>query len=313
VRIPALTAGLVALCGTAHAADCAQPFSTEDLLSSLNRIENAAQGGDASGALAAANQLQSGLGCMTERLMPTLVVRTLRSLGAGFVVGGDEARGAAWFRTAIELDPQFEFGVEEFPSDHPVSRMYRGMRETLPPADPIVAPRAFLDGKYYLDGRTLREPAATDGRPHLLQQDRGGVSSWVIEGAAFPDSVLVAPVAVAAPGKVKEPKAKEPKDKAPAPSASGAYVRVRPPEKTPLIIGGAAIVLGAGAMYGGAILSRQKFDGVSDSEADLRRAQLTTNRLYLGSIALLAVGVGTTTWGVILDGGTPMPHVRVRF
>ena len=312
MRIPALLLGLSA--GVAHAADCAQPFSTENLLTALNDAENSAVSGDASGALAAAKRLEQGLACLQDRMMPSLVVRTYRSMAAGFVVGGNEERGGAWFRTAIELDPQFEFGIEEYPADHPVPRLYRAIRDTGSIGEPVTAPRGFVEGKYYLDGKSISAPAATADRPHLLQQDAGGIRSWLVEGAAFPDAVLQPEqVAAATPTKTKAPKAEKPKKGVPTPSPTGTYVRQRPPEKTPLIIGGATIVLGAGAMYGGAILSRQKFDGIEDSEDDLRRAQLTTNRLYLGSIALLAVGVGTTTWGIILDGGTPMPHVQIRF
>ena len=67
-------------------------------------------------------------------------------------------------------------------------------------------------------------------------------------------------------------------------------------------------------MYGLAIVQRQKFDDVKDSEEDLRKAQLATNRLYLGSLGVLAVGAGTLTWGIVLDGsGSPLPAIRGRF
>lgn len=325
MRIPALLIALIAPSGLAHAADCAEIYTIDALLSDLSAVEIAAQEGQADGSLTSARNLQAGLACMDERLVPALVGRTYRSIGAGMIVGGDTERGQQWFATAVEVDPQFSFGVQEFADGHPVQAAYRKAKDDVDSAQSVKAGAPFAEGKFYLDGRSLSEPEATLGRPHLFQRNQDGVTSWIIEGAAFPDSVLAAESAVASASadegkskskdksKDKSKRKDKAKDAAPAKSTEGLYVRERPPEKTPLIIGGATIIVGAGAMYGAAVLSRRKFDGIGDSESDLRRAQLTTNRLYMGSIALLAVGVGTTTWGVILDGHTAMPHMSVRF
>lgn len=328
MRLAALAVASLLTPVAALADECAAPFTVDDLLSELNRVEFAAQDGDASVAGSAARDLEKGLGCLDARLVPALVGRTYRSMAAGFIVGGDQARGEAWMLTAVEVDPQFSFGLEEFAADHPVSQALRRLQQTAGDPEPVAVGRSFVEGRVFLNGRQIREPAATLGRPHLLQLDTDSVRSWVIEGATFPEAILVSDTPAAAKGADAKPKkekaAKAPKaakersaksaGPTPAP-ADGSFqgVRQRPPEKTPLIIGGAAVVLGAGAMYTGAILSRRKFDSIGDSESDLRRAQLATNRLFLGSIAVFAIGAGTTTWGIILDGGTAMPHVHVRF
>ena len=127
----------------------------------------------------------------------------------------------------------------------------------------------------------------------------------------------------------KEPKAeKPPKDqvaKAPKPApvkkpkpstgtTGGAVTisRQRPAEKTPLIIAGGAVVGGAAAIYAMALSSKGKFNDAG-TVAELTDLQKTTNRLVIVSAATLAVGTGTFTWGVILDGSAPLPAVKFRF
>ena len=90
--------------------------------------------------------------------------------------------------------------------------------------------------------------------------------------------------------------------------------RKRPPEKTPLMIAGAALMVGAGGVYYMASQSREDFDSsILRDEADASAKR--TNRLVLGSVAALAVGAGSMSWGVILDGGLPMPVAtfNIRF
>lgn len=317
MRIAALLVGLTSWTTVSYASNCATAYTVDDRLTDLNTAEFAAQGGEGPAALTAAKKLQAGIGCLDERLMPAISGRTYRTIGAGLIVGGDESRGRDWLRTALEVDPLFDYGVEEYADDHVVRRIYSQVRQEPAVGDPDTAGSAFGEGKFFLDGRTIREPAAMPGRPHLLQRDLDGVTSWVIEGANFPDEALfdAGKAVAAADGGKKAKKDKKKKGGAPAAREDGAIAMGRDnvPEKIPLVIGGAVVSLGAGAMYGGAILTRQRFEDIKDSEDDLRRARLNTNRLHMGSIALLAVGVGTTTWGIIIDNGTPMPHFSMRF
>ncbi|MFK7931138.1 MAG: hypothetical protein AB8H79_23340 [Myxococcota bacterium] len=337
---------------SASAADCAAPYSSDALLEDLATVEAAAQTGDQGVAIKVATKMEAGLGCLEEKLVPMLVGRTYRSIGAGYFVGGSTDKASRWLRTAVEVDPAYGFGTEEFAADHPIRAVYEQIKMAPGGVPRPLDAKELTGGKFFLDGRSLSSPSATSGRPHLLQRAADGIDSWVIDGNGFPDEVLssaaVADVGdsngdkVKAPKAAKEPKvkaAKEPKVKAPkepkvasadgspnkpvkepkaakppkAPSSNSDISRVRPAAKTPLLIAGGAIIAGAGGLYGASIASRQKFNNITDSSDDLRRAQQTTNALYFGSIAALAVGAGTLTWGVMVDGGTPMPTMRVRF
>jgi hypothetical protein len=337
----------------ASAAECSAAYTTDQLLEDLAAVEEAAQTNNQGTSLKTATKLEAGLACLQEKLVPMLVGRTYRSIAAGYMVGGNETKARAWFRTAVEVDSAFEYGVTEYGPDHPVRRVYEEIRNGPAGAPvPMEGGRTLAVGsKYSLDGRLLRGPEATPGRPHLLQKEAAPVKSWVIDGNSFPAEVL-APVAAPAADAGKP--AKPPKgDKAadatkpepaggskpaakpepaggtkpdsskpasttaakppPKPPTAGTVIRQRPPEKTPLIILGGAVIAGAGGMYGAAIATRGQYEAITDDEDELRKKKDLTNRLYLGSIGVLAVGAGTLTWGIIVDGGTPLPAVRVRF
>jgi hypothetical protein len=89
--------------------------------------------------------------------------------------------------------------------------------------------------------------------------------------------------------------------------------RQRPWEKTPLMIGGGAIMAGAGGIYFASMQSRKAFDNGTSLD-EIEKLQTQTNQLVLASAAVLAVGSGTLTWGVILGGsGAPLPALNFRF
>lgn len=317
ISLPAMLTALLAMATTsASAADCPQPYTSDDLLTDLEAVEEAAQSNDSSTALQTATKLENGLGCLNEKLVTMLIGRTYRSIGAGFLVGGNENQGRRWFRTAIEVDPNYSFGMGEYGEAHPVRQAYDALRVQPTGTEVRVDGKVFGDGKFYLDGRTLDDPEAIPGRPHLLQRVSDGTTSWVIDGNDFPSEVLTDASAAAGPTPADKPKkqkkSKTARNKRGSENSSG-VIEVRPPEKTPLMIAGGALIAGAGGMFVGSILTRQNFDSIENSEADLQRAQRTTNRLYLGSFAVLAVGAGTLTWGVILDGGSPGVRIGGRF
>lgn len=344
---PVGATALLALAPAARAADCAAPYAVDQLLGDLGTIDAALRDGDDATAGKAAIVLEQGLGCLNEVLPRMIVGRTYRAVGAGLVSAGKAERGEDWLRTAAEIEQSFDFGIEDLPESHPVRAVYAQAKNSSSGEELAVVGKAFAEGVSYLDGKKVTEPKARGDRLHLYQYEREGlVRSWVIDGNAFPGEVLVAgAVAVAEvpddagkPGKPpKEPKAakepKAPKDAPPkdekvagsdagkppkpapvAVTSDGKMVvqRERPAEKIPLLIGGGAVMLGAGGVYYASFVKRKQFDE-SNSLSEIQDLQPQVNRLFIASLAVLGVGAGTFTWGVIVDGGTPLPAVQVRF
>ncbi len=312
----------------AHAADCAAPYAVDQLLADLVAIEGHLRSGDDTSASTAATSLESGLACMNEVLPRMIVGRAYRAVGAGLVAGGNAERGTTWLRTAAEIEQSFEYGIEDLPPDHPVRDAYANAKLSSSGDELAVAGATFGAGTAWLDGRKIEAPEARVERPHLFQLDDGGVKTWIIDGNAFPASVLAA-VADAGGGAddgkaPKEKKEKVPKEKAPKdpkvaksstamnPDGTLQVKRQRPWEKTPLMIGGATLGAVAGGVYYLSSVKRREFNDATTLR-QIQDLQPQVNRLVVVSAAVFAVGTGTLTWGVILDGGAPVPAVRVRF
>ncbi len=293
----AITSLALLVSTSAHAADCASPYTVDATLADLVVVESALREDRTADATEAAKRMEAGIACLDEVLTAQIVGRTYRAIGAGLFGGGASDRGRAWMRSGFEVDPTFVYGVQDIPAGHPVAVAYDDLRKEMAP-----------------------EPMpATNDRPHLYQLKVDAVTSFVIEGSAFPDAAFgVAEVAeVGKQAKTKKVKPEKVKARPEEPSqttASGVTIieRERPLAKTPLMVVGSAIIASAGGVYYYSSVTRRQF---SDSTVrdDIERYRAMTNRLVLASGAVLAVGTGTLAWGVALEGGAPIPAMTIRF
>lgn len=318
--IPAvLLAALLAWSPSARA-ECAQPYTGEQLVSDLQTANLALRNLDDAVFGEVGKRLEGGIVCLSSAAPSPIFASTYRYIGAyHFLVLNDEPGARSWFRTAIEIDSTHRWDAAELDLTHPMRAVYEGER------DAAVVGFAVLDGKslaapagskLFIDGRPLAEAGATTGRPHVVQQvgatDKALRGSWLISGNAIPEQFLrdastVGAVAVEEPEtQVVRKKKKTDPTMVPSVQGDGLSVmkveRVRPPEKTPLIIVGGLGVAGAGVVYGLSALARQDFEAAQTTE-ELEAFQQQTNTLVLASGGILLAGLGIGYWGVILDGG----------
>lgn len=374
-----ITAALLAG-STAYAADCATPYTTDGLIEDLTTVETAMRGYDDAAAAAAGSKLRDGLNCLDEVLPALIAARAYRAVGAGLYASGEQQDSYKWFRTSLELEPTWTYGLQDVPEGHPLRNDFENLKAKMSGDEPTpVDGKELGDGSHYLDGRKISKPKARLERFHVYQVENNGVKSHVIDGNTFPPSTLVD----AAAAVVDEPKDKDKtkdKDKSKndknslsdkdiakaekarekelakkqkkaakvkttvAADGTVYYKRQRPKEKTPLMIAGGVVMAGALGLYYGSTRSLKKLEGihtaadvnpgldltqpfkacrdgqevgdngcVKDPAAEVDRLAGVTNRLVVASAAVFAIGAGTTTWGIILDGGTAVPTVNVRF
>ncbi len=323
------------------AAACPAPYTVDSLLADLMATEAAVQGKDAGAGGTGAGKLESGLPCLDVTLPRPIAGRAYRAIGGGFVVAGDATKGGDWLRTAAELEPTYAYGVEDLPMGHPVRDVYDASKLASGGDEVVVGTPT---GELYVDGRKVTEAKARPDRPHVVQlKSANGVQGWLIVGAAFPPEVVPAvsgsrPDKVP-PGKVAadkpKPTDKPPKPEKPPKGADEPVAEAKPPkppkntttvgsdgvamvgrkrpwEKTPLLIGGAAIVLGGASVYGLSYLTRQDFDAATSID-DVELLRTRTNTYFVASLAVIGVGVGTVTWGAILAEPGPLAGVHFRF
>ncbi|TNE88306.1 MAG: hypothetical protein EP330_15400 [Deltaproteobacteria bacterium] len=338
MRVATTIVGFLALAASTTAqAACPTVYPVEQLITDLGNAEKGVRDSDAALAGTGAQSLEKGLPCLGE-ILPTIVIpRTYRAVAGAYYLNGNMDKARLWFQTAIEADSQFEYGIDDLPAEHPLRIFYAESREGADVAPVPVEGMLLLDaGTHYLDGRRWTEAMATLERPHLYQYEgQGQVLTKLMFGNDFPPEVLVINEDATAdvgggkdkpekdPKPAKEKPVKEPKPgkekpektaKAPKAEVSDGFVqRTRPPEKTPLMIAGGALLGGSVATYVVSGNVRQKFNDAESNE-DADKFAKGTNQLVIMSGALFALGAGTLTWGIIVDaGGTPLPGIHVRF
>jgi hypothetical protein len=174
---------------------CEGEYSTEDILEHLARSEEFLKYSDPEGSFRVARQMEEGLACYQTLLSgPTarqLYARVFRAIGGGLFMGGQQQQATLWFVGAVQLDPQFEYGLEDMAENHPVWRTFRTIR-ALPESEPALLEGAVLGpGEHYLNGSMLQEPKAREGQRHIYQHVLDGeVETYPIEGSRFPKEVL---------------------------------------------------------------------------------------------------------------------------
>lgn len=323
--LPALGLAALALWSSGARAECQQKYTGEQLVSDLQTLNVSLRNLDETTFATSAKRLEGGIVCLGSQAPPPIFASAYRYIGTyHYMVLKDEPGARKWFRTALEIDPTHTWDATELELSHPMRDVYEQER--------LVAPTnlATIEGKEVnlpagsslaIDGRPLVEAAAALDRPHIVQQiagDRSVRGTWLVEGNAIPPQFLRDPIVVATPEEEpkKEKKPRKAKETAGATVPSeGLQVmkieRVRPPEKTPLLIAGALGLVGAGGVYWASSFSRAEFDNASTTE-ELERTRTMTNAMVLASGGVLLAGAGVAYWGVILDGGAGV-GVGVQF
>ncbi|MES2641429.1 MAG: hypothetical protein V4850_18195 [Myxococcota bacterium] len=318
MRILLSTVALAALLAWAPAAraECTQPYPGDQLVNDLQVMQLSLRNLDDATFAAAGKRLDVGIACLTSPAPSPVFASAYRYIGAWqFMVNNDPVKARRWFRTALEIDPTYAWDATELELNHPMREIFEEERQIAPTGLTPIEGRVVnqpAGSKVTIDGRPLTEAAATVDRPHVIQQvanDRGVRGSWLIEGNAIPAQFLrdaMAP-APADPAVVAETKKKPKKGSENLmQSSEGLQVqtvaRMRPAEKTPLLIGGVIGVLGAGGVYAASFAARSQFDQANTTE-DLEKTRTMTNALVIASGGVLLLGAGIGYWGIILDGG----------
>lgn len=315
---------------TARAGDCPNPYSGSQLMNDIQVMQFAMRNVDEASFAVAAGRLESGLPCLNTVVTSQVFATSYRLMGVWYFKKGDPKLGRKWFRASLELSPTAEFSADDLESNDPIRLAFEEERNNLTAdATPLegVSLNVPSGSKLTIDGRPLTAPSASLDRFHIVQQvgtaDNSVRVTWLISGNELPQQILrttaAAPVA-AEDNKKKDKKTKEEPVVATTTTTGGrpqptVVTRLRPPEKTPLMIAGGVAILGAGGLYGAAVVMEQKFHPTSpqdiafSSPEEVDAAASTINALILGAGGLAVAGLSVGSWGVLMDGGA----VGVRF
>lgn len=293
---------------------CDAPYAVDSLADDLGALEAAILAA-ADDAPTLASKLEGDLVCLDGRLPRVITGRVYRAIAAGQLGVDPTSAAASWLDTAAVVDPGFRYSLDDLPSeDHPA---FLGWLNAVDAAQGVKAEpvegRVWAAGSFYIDGRRTNWPTAETGRPHLLQRVLDDTTTtWRVEGNTFPADLLIVDDAEAPPPvagqRVETPTGRTQIEVYKAKSYNW------PTERVALVGGGAAALVGGGALYALAWNQRGKFDA-SNTRADTERLARSTNTLTVASTATMAAGVGTLGFGVLffIVDGDPRPTLDFRF
>lgn len=317
------------LVGEAHAA-CDQAYTGSQLGEDIGSMTTALRALDEKTFMDAGTRMETNLACVRNNLPDRLYASAYRFIGATHFFKGDIEGAKAWFRTSLELAPEFYWDAGDLDIAHPLRTTFDAERNNATgDTTPIEGKRIVeMAGSYLtLDGRRLTKAEATLDRPHFVavvsESDSTVRQMVLIQGNAIPAQYLEdAPTAVASvdadPGGKKGKKNTEEvvdtglsSDDPMNMFAEVKVKRVRPAAKTPLMISGGVITLAAAGLYGASFVTHGQFEEASTS-ADLESARDLTNLLVVASGSTLAVGLSVGYIGIMMD-GSPGLRIGGRF
>ena len=298
---------LAAAPSAASAQECARTYTTSELSRDLGSMTTALRSKDESGYLNTGQRLANQIACVRKDLPSRVFASAYRHIGAYYYLKGDFDQSKRWFKTAIELEPSYEWDIAELALDHPLRRAFDAQRSSAT-EPPVAIPGKALappsGATLKLDGRALTAAEATLDRPHLLLvvgDDRQARQVLVIDGNQIPEQFLTDADGDAAAD------AADPEDA----YAAVKVERVRPPAKTPLMISGGALAIAGGAIYATSFATKAKFESAS-TRADLDKYRGLTNTLVVAAGATFAVGLGIEYVGIVIS-DQPGFALRGRF
>ncbi len=298
----------------AMAADCARTYTKQELSRDIGTLNNALRNQDEAAFRDTGGRMAQQIACVRDDLNTIVFATAYRHIGAYYYMTGDFEQSKRWFKTALELEPTFEYGAGDLAMDHPLRRAFDAQRPAASDAPVALEGRELAvpaGAKLKLDGKRLTEAAATLDRPHLLLvvgEDAQVRQVIVIEGNAIPEQFLQSGAAPVAAATTKKPtNTPNPDD----PYAEVKVARVRPPAKTPLMLSGGVLALAGGAIYATSFSTRAKFDAATTT-ADLDRYRRLTNTLVVSAGATVALGLGVEYVGIIIS-DEPGLAIRGRF
>ncbi len=302
------TVGLMLTINPAEASFCeGAVFTPKDAAQKLTLLNATLVRQDFDRLKRASGELEAILPCMKTPAPPQVFAQAYRYIGLGHYYRGDGDTAARWFRTALELSPNHQWGIKEVEMGSELFNLYEQQRDVSGQEATLVEGlqlRAPEGTTFFLDGRPIKEAKATTDRPHILfiasSSDRHIISRYLVDGNQFPQQFL-APL--------EAPKKKKSKEVEVAEEdlfAVQKVRRVRPKSKTPLLLSSVATMAVAGGIYGYTFTTNQQFYEARDL-ATKDGLRTTNNSLVVTSLAIGVAGLGVGYAGVIVHANPIIP------
>lgn len=277
---------------SAFAGECDVPYATKDVMEDLNKVKDALKENKTGDFIRLGKKIEREILCIDASLVGNAPVfdKLYRYIGYGYYYSDNKAEAEKWFRSAQEAFPNFRFSADAleekvlqdyFLSVREYNRLEReeieGMSLNIPAGT-----------KLYLNG-ILTTKAAFSKKQHNYAFIVSGTDSNVQIQARF-EFEDVFPKEI-----ISEGTSNDVYD-----SSVKKVDRIRPPEKTPLMIVGGVSTLIAAGLYGYTFKTNQDFEAATNPD-DLRSIQSFNNNLIISAGVVGAIGFGLGYTGFMID------------
>jgi hypothetical protein len=273
-------------------AGCENPYSIQDVMSDLTKGKNALKDVENSVLVALGSDIQKKMICLDSKLVGNGQVfdKLYRFIGYGYYYSDNQSEAKKWFRSAQEALPSFRYAVDAL-EDEGIRELYATVRSQNTLEKNEIEDKSLnipAGTKLYLNGTLVTKSDFSNNQYNYaflvsaIGDDVQIQARYVFEDE-FPAEIL------------KDGVENDIYD-----ASSKKVDRIRPPEKTPLmILGGVSTILAAG-LYGYTFKTNQDFESATTPD-DLRSIQSFNNNLIISAGVVGFVGFGLGYTGVLID------------
>ena len=272
-------------------AECTETYVVSNVMSDIKKVKTALQDADDEILVSLGKDIEKKMLCLDGPLLSNGQVfeKLYRIIGYGYFYGEDKANAQKWFSSAQEALPSFRFSSDAL-EDEDLRQFYEDTREKR-------QEKAAVEGKLlqvpagtklYLNGNLVNGTEFSKGQynyAYLISEvgDNLQVQARFSFEDSFPSELL------------KDDDGSELYD-----ASMKKVERIRPPEKTPLMILGGVTTLAAVGMYGYTFKTNQDFEAATNPD-DMRSIQSLNNNLIISAGVVGFVGFGLGYTGVLID------------
>ena len=277
------------LTNTAYA-ECEDPYAVSEVMADLKKAKQALKDADNSVLVSVGKNIEGKLLCLDAALLGNGQVfeKLYRYVGYGYYYKDNRDESKKWFSSAQEALPSFRYSTDALESEE-LRALYEDVRinrneKTVIEGQSLQVPAGT---KLYLNGNLISNAEFSKGQynfAYLLSEvgDNVQVQARFPFQDTFPEALLKEGMDDIYDASLKK------------------VDRIRPPEKTPLMILGGVSTLAAIGLYSYTYKTNQDFDSATTPD-DLRNIQSFNNNLIITSGVVGFIGFGLGYTGVLID------------
>ena len=272
-------------------AECEETYVVSSVMSDIKKAKTALQDADDNILVVVGKDIESKILCLDGPLLSNGQVfeKLYRIIGYGYYYSGQHSNAKKWFSAAQEALPSFRFSSDAL-EDEELRRMYEDTRAERQEKQPVEGKLLQVPAgtKLYLNGNLITSSDFSKGQynyAYLISEVGGNIqvqARFSFEDT-FPEEIL------------KNDDGSELYD-----ASMQKVDRIRPPEKTPLMILGGVTTLAAVGLYGYTFKTNQDFEAATTPD-DMRSIQSLNNNLIISAGVVGFVGFGLGYTGVLID------------